>query len=142
MAIQNGSKVSVHYTGKLSDGSTFDSSLTRGEPLQFTIGEKQVIKGFEDALVGMDKGDKKTVNIPAAEAYGMPDDRLMQDVPRDHLPKDQEPQVGMLLGIRAPDGMEFPARIAKVTETTVTLDLNHPLAGKDLTFELEVVEYS
>lgn len=132
--------VSVHYTGTLEDGKVFDSSKNHDKPLIFKLGEGKVIKGFEDAIVGLEVGQSKKVTIPADQAYGEHRAELSQKVPRDKLPQDQEPKVGMMLGIKSPDGMQFPARITEVTPDHVTLDLNHPLAGKNLVFEIELVE--
>jgi len=140
MAAKVGDSVSVHYTGTLDDGTVFDSSSTHGQPLTFKIGEGLVIKGFDEAVMGMNVGDKKKIHIEAKDAYGDPNPELLQQVPRDKLPKDQEPKPGMILGVRAPDGMQFPATITAVTADTVTLDLNHPLAGKALNFDLELVK--
>ncbi len=140
MAAKSGDVVSVHYTGTLDDGTVFDSSVTRGEPISFKIGEGKVIKGFDAGITGMAVGEKKKIRIVAEEAYGAHRPELMQQVPRDKLPQDQEPKVGMMLGVRAPDGMQFPATITAVTADSVTLDLNHPMAGKALNFELELVK--
>ena len=140
-AAQEGDHVKVHYTGKLSDGTTFDSSVDR-EPLEGNIGQKQVIPGFEKALVGMRPGETKTVTIPVDEAYGPRREELVQTVDREKMPEDRELKVGDMLFSQLPDGRRLPVKITEVTETTVTLDANHPLAGKDLTFELEMVEIS
>jgi len=140
MAAKLGDVVSVHYTGTLDDGTVFDSSHERGEPISFKLGEGKVIKGFDTGVTGMSVGDKKKVKIPAQEAYGEHRPELTQQVPRDRLPQDQEPKVGMMLGVKAPDGAQFPATITAVTPTHVTLDLNHPMAGKTLNFEIELVK--
>ena len=132
--------VFVHYTGTFDDGTVFDSSHKNGEPISFKLGEGRVIKGFDLGVTGMQVGEKKKIKIAPEEAYGTHRPELVQNIPRDKLPKDQEPQVGMMIGIRAPDGMQFPAIITKVTASEVTLDLNHPMAGKTLNFELELVK--
>lgn len=137
---KTGDSVSVHYTGTLADGSVFDSSKNHGKPLVFKLGEGRVIEGFETAIVGLEVGQSKKVSIPFMQAYGERKVELTQKVPRDKLPQDQEPKVGMMLGVKAPDGMQFPALITEVTKDHVTLDLNHPLAGKDLTFDIELVD--
>ena len=139
MTIENGKKVKVHYTGTLTDGTVFDSSEGR-DPLEFTIGEGKVIKGFDTAVKEMSVGEEKEINIPSAEAYGEEKPEYFKKVPKDQLPKDQEPKVGMMLGIGMPNGKQIPAKISEVTDTEVTLNLNHPLAGKDLKFKLKLVE--
>ena len=139
MAAKSGDTVKVHYTGKLNDGKVFDSSVD-AEPLQFTIGGKQMIPAFEDGIVDMKVGDKKTVNIIAAEAYGERDDKMMQKLPRNMLPDDMKPQVGMQLTAQGPEGQTVQVTVVDYTDEEVTLDANHPLAGEDLTFELELVE--
>ena len=131
-------KVSVHYTGKLDDGTVFDSSVQR-EPLEFTVGEGQVIPGFENAVVGMETGDSKTVRIPADEAYGQRRDDMLIEVERDQFPPHIEPEVGQQLQVRQANGQPVVVSVAEVSDDNVTLDANHPLAGKDLTFEIELV---
>jgi peptidylprolyl isomerase len=135
-----GDTVQVNYTGKLADGTVFDSSVG-GQPLQFTLGSGQVIPGFDKAVTGMRVGEKKTVTILAADAYGQRRDNLIAEVSRSQLPSDMTPQVGMELQSTAKDGSTMVVTITKVTDnTSVTIDANHPLAGKDLTFELELVK--
>jgi peptidylprolyl isomerase len=134
----NGSTVAVHYKGMLDDGSVFDSSEGR-DPLEFVLGEGNVIPGFEQAVAGMEVGDSKTVKIPCAEAYGERNEDMMMAVPRDQVPPEITPEVGMMLQIQTPQG-PMPVRVGKVTEENIMLDANHPLAGQDLTFELELVE--
>ena len=133
-----GDTVRVHYTGTLSDGSVFDSSRGR-EPLEFTLGEGRVISGFDDAVTGMSPGEERQVTIPADQAYGGRRDELVFDVPRTQFPEGMEPAVGLEVQLTQ-GGQRAVARIAEVTEASVTLDANHPLAGRDLTFELELVE--
>lgn len=130
--------VKVHYTGTLDDGTVFDTSVD-GEPMEFTLGQGLVIPGFEQAIIGMKVGESKTVDIPADEAYGQYRDDLVLEVPRDDLPDDIDPMVGMQLQMTGQDGNSIIAMITQVTETTVTLDANFPLAGEDLTFEIELV---
>src|SRR4030042_6945614 len=134
-----GDTVQVHYTGKLADGTVFDSSVERG-PLEFTLGAGQVIPGFEKAVLGMKVGDKKTVTIPVDEAYGPHRDEQVGELPREKLPSDLTPEVGQQLIMRQSDGSEVVVVITKVSDETVTIEANHPLAGKDLTFELELVK--
>jgi FKBP-type peptidyl-prolyl cis-trans isomerase 2 len=133
-----GTTVSIHYTGTLSDGTTFDSSEGR-DPLTFQMGEGQIIPGLEAALSGMSAGEAKTVTIPAAQAYGDHNPQAIQQVPReavpDHIPLDP----GTQLQVQTQDGRALPVVVTEVTEEQVTLDANHPLAGKDLTFAVEVV---
>ena len=131
--------VKVHYTGTLSTGEVFDSSLER-EPLEFTMGQGMLIPGFEKGMVGMEINEKRTVNIPFAEAYGDIRPELLQEVPKAQLPQEMEPQVGMGLISRSPEGQEMQLVIAEVKEESVVLDANHPLAGKDLVFEIELLE--
>lgn len=136
--VKNGDTVRVHYHGTLTDGSTFDSSEGR-EPLEFIVGEGQVIKGFDDAMVDMKVGDKKTVNIPVADAYGERRDDMMMQYPKTEFPDDMTPEPGMQLHMSDNSGNVFPVLIAEVLEEVVLLDANHPLAGQDLTFEIELV---
>lgn len=136
--VKSGDRVSVHYTGKLKDGTVFDSSEGRS-PLTFAIGAGQVIPGFDKAVTGMKISEKKTFTIPAAEAYGPVVKELVLEIPRNKLPPQPDPQVGMQLVMRGPQGQQVPAMITKVEIDKVTIDINHPLAGKDLTFEIEVV---
>ena len=135
---KKGDKVNVHYHGKLTDGSTFDSSEGR-EPLQFTVGLGQVIKGFDDAILNMTEGDKKTVNIPVLEAYGERNDDMVMEYPISEFPADMKPEVGMELQMGDNAGNVFPVVITEVNGDTVILDANHPLAGQDLIFEIELV---
>lgn len=136
---EKGDKVKVHYTGRLDDGTVFDSSRDRG-PLEFTIGHGQLIRGFEDAVAGMCQGESTEVKIPSKEAYGPRREELVLKVTRGQFPPSIEPKEGTALGIRQPDGGVMEVTITEVREDSVTLDANHPLAGKDLTFEIEVVD--
>lgn len=133
-----GTTVSIHYTGTLADGSTFDSSEGR-EPLSFTMGEGQIIPGLEAALSGMTVGESKTVTIAAEDAYGPHNPQAMQEVPRESVPEHIPLDPGTQLQVQTPDGQALPVVVSDVTEETVTLDANHPLAGQDLTFAVEVV---
>ncbi len=136
---KDGDTVKVHYTGTLKNGEVFDTSKER-EPLEFTLGQGQLIPGFEKAVIGLNVGDATKVDIPSAEAYGDSREDLVLNVPKDQLPADVEPQVGMQLQVNQPDGQPVPVRITDVKETELTLDANHPLAGQDLSFEIELVE--
>lgn len=133
-----GDNVHVHYHGRLDDGTTFDSSEGR-EPLAFTAGSGQVIKGFDDAVIGMQVGEKKTVNIPVEHAYGERSDSMMMEYPISDFPADMKPEVGMELHMSDDQGNTFPVVIAQVNDKAVLLDANHPLAGKALNFEIELV---
>lgn len=137
--VEDGNTVKVHYTGTLKDGSVFDSSAER-EPLEFKLGEGQLIPGFEKAVIGLEEGDKTNVDIPVEEAYGEAREELVINVPKDQLPDDVEPEIGMQLQVNQPDGQPVPVRIAEISDDELTLDANHPLAGKDLSFEIELVE--
>ncbi|MEX0844054.1 MAG: peptidylprolyl isomerase [Balneolaceae bacterium] len=137
--VKNGDTVKVHYTGKLEDGSVFDSSESR-DPLEITLGEGKLIPGFEKAVVGLEVGDKTTANIESAEAYGDRREDLEVTVERAQLPEEIEPEVGMQLQLNQPDGQPVPVQITKVEEENIIIDANHPLAGKDLTFDIELVE--
>jgi peptidylprolyl isomerase len=136
--IEAGKTVKVHYKGTLNDGSVFDSSEGR-DPIEFEMGAGNVIPGFETAVGGMEIEETKSVTIPSAEAYGDVNDDMVGMVPRNSLPDDIEPEVGMVLSMQSPDG-EMPVRIVEMDEENLTLDANHPLAGQDLTFELTLVE--
>jgi FKBP-type peptidyl-prolyl cis-trans isomerase 2 len=130
--------VKVHYTGKLTSGEVFDSSENR-EPLQFTVGTGQMIKGFDEAVNGMEEKEKKTVNIPAAEAYGPKRDDLKQNISKTQLPEDLKPEVGQTLMATSPDGQQTQVTVTDVTEAEIEIDANHPLAGHDLVFDIELV---
>ena len=134
-----GDTVKVHYTGRLDDGTVFDTSAN-GDPLQFTIGGGQIIPGFEHAVVGMNPGESKTVKIPAEDAYGQRREDLVLEIEKSQLPEGLKPEVGLQLQSRQPDGRIIVLTIADISESHVTLDANHPLAGKDLTFDIQLVE--
>jgi peptidylprolyl isomerase len=136
--VQNGDKIKVHYHGKLTNGETFDSSEGK-DPLEFVVGSGQVIKGFDEGVMGMEVGDKKTVDIPVADAYGAKQDEMLIEFPKDQFPPEMNPEVGMQLMMSNGSGQNFPVRVAEVKEDSVVLDANHPLAGEDLTFDLELV---
>lgn len=136
--VKSGDTVKVHYHGKLTDGTTFDSSEGR-EPLEFKVGEGQVIKGFDDAMAEMKVGDKKTVEIPVDNAYGPRNDSMVMEYPKGDFPDDMTPEVGLQLHMSDNSGNTFPVVITEVKEEAVMLDANHPLAGKDLIFDIELV---
>ncbi|UCS91515.1 peptidylprolyl isomerase [Echinicola marina] len=134
-----GSTVKVHYTGKLKDGTVFDSSENR-EPLQFTVGDGNMIKGFDQAVDGMEVGQDKSVTIPSDEAYGAKRDDMMIDVPIEQVPADIKPEVGMDLSIQNQQGQPVPVKVVQVDAEKIVLDANHPLAGEDLIFDIKLVE--
>ncbi|GAM11682.1 FKBP-type peptidyl-prolyl cis-trans isomerase [Geobacter sp. OR-1] len=144
---KQGDKVKVHYTGRLDDGEVFDSSECNDDacgcetgPLEFTIGEGNVIPGFEAAVIGMSLGESKEVKIPMNEAYGPYQEELVGVVERSRLPEGLVPEIGGQLEVTGQDGEAFPVLITEVSDTEVTLDANHPLAGRDLTFDIKLVE--
>ena len=137
--VKKGDTVKVHYTGKLEDGKEFDSSLNR-QPLQFEVGAGRVINGFEDAVVGLKVGDKKTVTIPAEDAYGSYDENLLIDIPKKNVPEGVIPEVGMKFQLVNQQGQAVHVVVTEVHDETVRLDANHPLAGKTLVFDLEILE--
>ena len=136
---KDGDTVKVHYTGTLEDGEVFDTSKDK-EPLEFQLGQGQLIPGFEKAVEGMEVGESTTVEIPSDEAYGELRDDLVINVPKDQLPEDISPQIGMQLQVNQQDGQPIPVRITEIGDEDLTLDANHPLAGKDLKFEIELVD--
>ncbi len=136
---KTGDTVKVHYTGTLKDGSVFDTSLDR-EPLEFTLCQGQLIPGFELAVIGMTVGESKTVNIPVDQAYGPHNDELIWVIDRDRLQEGMNPEVGQQLQAQQPDGQTRIVTVIDISETSITVDANHPLAGKDLTFEIELIE--
>ncbi|MCH2448630.1 MAG: peptidylprolyl isomerase [Gracilimonas sp.] len=137
--VKDGDTVKVHYTGKLEDGSVFDSSVER-DPLEITLGEGKLIPGFEKAVVGLEVGDKTTASIESTDAYGDRREDLELSIERNQLPEDIEPQVGMQLQLNQPNGQPVPVQITKVEDENIMIDANHPLAGKDLTFDIELVD--
>lgn len=139
--VRNGDKIKVHYRGTLDDGTVFDSSEGR-EPLEFEVGSGMVIPGFDKGVMGMTVGQKKTINIPVDEAYGPVQEEMYMEFPIDRFPADMKPEVGMSLNMTNGSGQAIPVVIAEVQEEAVILDANHPLAGEDLTFELELVDIS
>ena len=137
--VKSGDKVKVNYTGKLRNGETFDSSEGR-EPLEFTVGGGQVIKGFDQGVMGMQVGDKRTVEIEVVDAYGEKNQDMVIEFPKTQFPADMKPEPGMQLMMNNGEGQSFPVLVKEVHEETVLLDANHPLAGEDLVFDIELVE--
>jgi len=142
-----GDKVTIHFTGTLEDGTVFDSTEECADegcgcesgPMEFTIGGEEVFAAFEQAVIGLAPGEKRTVTISAAEAYGDRSEEMVVTVERAEMPADITPQVGQMLEVTDDDGDAFPVTVTEVTDSSVTLDANHPLAGKDLTFAIELV---
>ena len=141
MPIKKGDKIKVEYTGTLDDGTVFDTSEGR-EPFEFEVGSGQVIQGFDEAVIGLEIGEEKEVTIEPPEAYGEIDPDLQKIVAREKLPEGGEPKPGMIIELRTNDGLRIPGRIIEVTDKDVTIDLNHPLAGKTLIFQIKVVDIS
>lgn len=135
---KSGDTVAVHYTGRLENGTVFDSSEGR-EPIEFELGSGSVIPGFENALEGMEVGGEREIRIAPEHAYGERKDDLSVDVPRAQLPEDVNPEVGQMLAVQVAPGQQAVARIADVDDGSVTLDLNHPLAGETLVFAIELI---
>ena len=136
---QKGDMVQVHYTGRLTGGEVFDSS-EGDEPLEFEIGAGSVIKGFDEGVEGMSVGDKKRVEIEVSDAYGERNESYVKTLPRAELNLGEEPRVGMDLALQLPDGNQIPVAVTEVTEDSVTLDANHPLAGQKLIFDIERIK--
>lgn len=137
--VKSGDTVKIHYTGSLDNGTEFDSSAGQ-EPLQFTVGTGQLIPGLDKAVEGMTVGEKKTVNVEPDEAYGPRQDQMVSEVPKSALPTHIEPEVGMGLQTKSQDGQDLQLTVTEVGEETITVDANHPLAGKPLNFEIELMQ--
>lgn len=137
--VKSGDTVRVHYTGKLTTGEQFDSSAGR-EPLEFTVGAGQMIKGFDAAMPGMNVGEKKTINIPALDAYGEKDPAAIIEFPKENVPGDMKLEVGMQLTLSNQEGQPFPVVVADIKDEVIILDANHFLAGEELVFDIELVE--
>ena len=138
--VEQGNFVQVHYTGTFDDGTVFDSSDGK-DPLEVLAGNGMLIKGFDDALMGMKDGEEKEITIEPKDAYGEPNEMLVQKIPRKELSDEITPEVGMVLGVKAPTGQVFPATIKEVNDEEILLDANHPLAGKTLHFKLQLVAH-
>lgn len=140
--VEQGDKVKVLYEGTFDDGTVFDSSEKHGgEPLEFVCGTGQVIPGFDNAILGMEKGEEKTVRLEPCDAYGDPDPSMIKAFPKDKFETDEKLEEGMLLLMNLPNGQQISAKIVKCTDDMITFDLNHPMAGKTLNFKLKVVDY-
>ena len=137
--VKKGDTVKVHYHGKLTTGETFDTSDGK-EPLEFKVGDGDVIKGFEEGVMGMKIGDRKTIQIPAEDAYGDKNEEMMIEFPKDRFPSEMNPEVGMPLTMSNGAGENFRVTITEIKDDSVILDANHPLAGEELIFDIELVE--
>ncbi|WP_298707668.1 peptidylprolyl isomerase [Chitinophaga sp.] len=137
--VKTGDTVRVHYHGRLQNGNTFDSSEGR-DPLEFKVGAGMVIRGFDNGVLDMKPGDKRTLNIAVEEAYGPKSEELIMEFPKSNIPADLNPQVGMDLQMSNPQGQVFPVKVVAITDEFITLDANHPLAGEPLIFDIELVE--
>ena len=137
--VKQGDTVKVHYTGKLDNGDVFDTSVN-GDPLQFTVGKRDVIAGFEQAVMGMMPGETKSTKISAHRAYGPYREELVVEVDKKNIDDDMDLQIGQRLKIKQPDGQEFIVTVTELSDQKVKLDANHPLAGKDLTFDINLIE--
>lgn len=140
MAVKKGDKIKVDYTGTLEDGTVFDSSEKHGQPLEFEVGSGQLIKGFDEAVIGMEKGDEKEIKLQPEEAYGERKEELVRDVPKDQLPKEQEVKEGTMLIVGLPNGMKMPVKVVEIQDDNVKIDFNHQLAGQVLNFKIKVIE--
>ena len=142
MKVKKGDKIKVEYTGTFDDETVFDSSQhgDHSHPLEFEVGSKQVIKGFDDAVIGMELNEEKTIKLSPENAYGKRDEGKIMRIPRSKLPAEHEPKVGMILGMQTQDGRTVHVKISKVDESEVTVDLNHPLAGKNLNFKVKIIQ--
>lgn len=138
MVIEKGNKVKVEYEGRFEDGTVFDSSETHGQPLEFEAGSGQVIKGFDEAVIGMEIGQEKEIKIDPSEGYGEHNPELIRKLPKDQFPEGIKEDLMIVLG--SDDGRQFPAKIVEIGETEVSVDLNHPMAGKILIFKIKLVE--
>ncbi|MFP4567722.1 MAG: peptidylprolyl isomerase [Candidatus Woesearchaeota archaeon] len=140
MDVKKGNKVKIHYTGTLENGQVFDSSDGR-EPLEFEVGTGKVIKGFDEAIIGMKKDEEKEVKLKPEEAYGERNEELKQKVPKDKINLPGEIKPGMTLAVTAPDGQQFPVVVAGVEDENIIIDMNHPLAGQVLNFKIKLVDF-
>jgi peptidylprolyl isomerase len=140
MKVEKNKLVSIEYEGKFENGEVFDSSEKHGQPLEFITGVGMVVPGFDNAVMGMEKGEEKEVTIEPKDGYGEYNEELKKDIPRDMLPPDQKPEAGMMIGMQTQDGRQIPATIKEVKDDKIIIDINHPLAGKKLIFKLKVLD--
>jgi len=140
LAVEKGSKVKIEYTGTLDDGTVFDASEKHGHPLEFEAGAGQIIPGLDKEIIGMEKDQEKELKVSVEEAYGPRNSELIKKFPKSQIPDAEKLQEGMMLMLGTQDGQQIPAQVTQIGDTDVTIDLNHPLAGKNLTFKVKVVE--
>lgn len=138
MVVEKGSKIKVDYEGRFEDGEVFDASSKHGQPLEFVAGAGMVVSGFDNAVIGMDVGEEKEVTLKPEEAYGEVHEQAVQKIPKKNFPEGAEE--GMMVGVPLPNGQQIPAKIVRIDDKEVTLDMNHPMAGKTLVFKIKVVE--
>lgn len=140
MSIKKGDKVKVEYKGTLDDGTVFDSSKIRGMPLEFVVGAGQVMKAFENAVIGMEIGEVKEIKLQPSQAYGVRNPQLIKKISRGQIPKEIEPKLGLEVSVSQPDGTKAAGRVVEVTDEALTIDLNHPMAGKVLNYKVKAVD--
>jgi len=137
MVVEKGNTIKVDYEGKFEGGEVFDASSKHGQPLEFKAGEGMVVPGFDNTVIGMEVGEEKEVTLKPEDAYGMPNPQAVQKVPKDKFPEGAE--VGMMIGIPMPNGQQVPAKISEINDSEITIDMNHPMAGKTLIFKIKIV---
>ena len=137
MVVEKGSKIKVEYEGRFEDGEVFDASEKHGQPLEFEAGKGMVVPGFDNAVIGMDVGEEKEITLKPEEAYGFPNPEAIQKIPKENFPP--EAKAGMMIGVPLANGQQIPAKITEITDSEVTIDMNHPMAGKTLIFKIKVV---
>jgi FKBP-type peptidyl-prolyl cis-trans isomerase 2 len=137
MAVKKGDKIKVEYTGSFENGEVFDASEKHGQPLEFEAGKGMVVPGFDAAVIGMNVDEEKEFTLKPDEAYGVPNEKAVQKVPKDKFPP--EAKEGMMIGVPLPSGQQIPAKITKIDDKKITIDMNHPLAGKTLVFKIKIV---
>jgi FKBP-type peptidyl-prolyl cis-trans isomerase 2 len=140
LKVKKGDTIKVEYTGTLEDGTVFDASDKHEKPLEFEVGAGMIIKGFDEAVIDMEKGEEKEITLQPSEAYGEPNPDLVKKVPKDKMPKDPELKPGMMIGMQLPNGQQIPAVVKEVDDEAVTIDLNPPLAGKVLKFKIKILD--
>lgn len=138
--VRKGDTVKVEYVGSLEDGTVFDSSEKQKAPLEFVVGEGKIIKGFEEVVIGMKVGDEKEIKLPPKDGYGQHNPELVREMPKKCFPEDQVIQIGMIFMVNLQDGRQIQVKISAVTDETITVDANHPLAGKTLLFKIKLIE--
>jgi len=137
MTVKKGDKIKVEYTGSFENGEVFDASEKHGKPLEFEAGKGMVVPGFDSAVIGMNAKEEKTITLKPEEAYGVPNEKAIQKIPKDKFPP--EAKEGMMIGVPLPNGQQIPAKITKIDDKEVTIDMNHPLAGKTLVFKIKII---